>query len=325
MAKRSGIYWWPMVLLAAISLSGCSGGDGSVFQGYVEGDYLYLAAPVGGYLATLDAARGSRAKAGDRLFALADEPERAAFDEAQARERAAREQARNLTEPRRPAEIANLEAQLRAADAALQLSTIQLRQQEDLARRQFVSQARLDEARAAYARDKAQRDALREQIANYRSALGREAERASADAETRAAQAQIEQRRWQVDKKQMLAPADGEISDTYYRPGEWVAAGQPVLSLLPDARRRIRFFVPQGIVATLKPGQRIEARCDGCPQPIAASIDFIAPQAEYTPPVIYSDAAREKLVFRVEAVPAASDAARLRPGLPVDVRLLAGK
>ena len=313
---------WYIMLFATTLLSACSHRDANVYQGYVEGEYLYLAAPVGGYLATLDAARGSRAKAGDRLFTLADEPERAAVDEAQAREQAAREQARNLDAPRRPAEIANLEAQMRAAEAALQLSTTQLHQQEDLARRKFVSQARLDEARAAYARDRAQRDALQEQLANYRSALGREAERAGAAAEARAAEAQIAQRRWQMDRKQMLAPAAGEISDSYYRPGEWVAAGQPVLSLLPDARRRIRFFVPQGVVATLKPGQHIEARCDGCAQAIAATIDFIAPQAEYTPPVIYSDQARAKLVFRVEAVPAASDALRLRPGLPVDVRVL---
>jgi HlyD family secretion protein len=110
------------------------------------------------------------------------------------------------------------------------------------------------------------------------------------------------------------------VADTYYRPGEWVPAGAPVASLLPDARRRLRFYVPETMVAGLAPGQPVVATCDGCAAPIRATIDFIAPQAEYTPPVIYSTGSREKLVFRVEAAPAAEQAAALRPGLPVDVR-----
>ena len=60
--------------------------------------------------------------------------------------------------------------------------------------------------------------------------------------------------------------------------------------------------------------------CDGCGAPIPARIDFIATQAEYTPPVIYSNSQRSRLVFMVEARPDPQDGARLKPGLPVDVR-----
>jgi HlyD family secretion protein len=307
--------------LTLLLLSACSRHDSDVYQGYVEGEYLYLAAPIGGYLGTLDVARGGRAKTGAALFSLAAEPEQHALEEATAREKVAREQARNLAEPRRPSEVAALEAQLRTVEAALALSTTQLRQQEALAKQHFIAEARLDEVRAAYARDKAQVDAARQQLATARTTFGRNAELSGAEAEAQAAQAQVAQRRWQVDKKTMTAPADGEISDTYYRPGEWVPAGQPVLSLLPDDRRRIRFFVGEAVIASLKLGQNVEASCDGCAQAIAAKIDFIAPQAEYTPPVIYSDDARQKLVFRIEAIPAAGDALRLRPGLPLNVRI----
>ena len=62
------------------------------------------------------------------------------------------------------------------------------------------------------------------------------------------------------------------------------------------------------------------AMFDGCPQPVPARISFIANQAEYTPPVIYSREQRSRLVFLVEAYPAVPDAARLHVGLPVDVR-----
>ncbi len=308
-------------LLAAL-LSGCGKAPDGSYQGYIEGEYLYLAAPLGGYLDTLQVARGSRVAAGAPLFSVAAEPEQQGLREAEAREAAAREKVRNLSEPRRQPEVAAIEAQLRAAEAALRLSERQLQQQESLAARAFVSAARVDEVRAARDRDLAQVDAARQQLATYRATLGRQPEVRAAEADVNAAVAQVAQKRWQVEKKVVAAQAAGEIAEIYFRPGEWVPAGAPVASLLPDAQRRLRFFVPETAVATLKPGLKVEARCDGCAAPIRATIDFIAPQAEYTPPVIYSRGSREKLVFRVEAAPAPEQAAGLRPGLPVDVRLV---
>jgi HlyD family secretion protein len=154
-----------------------------------------------------------------------------------------------------------------------------------------------------------------------REALGRSAELRSAEQEVKAAQAQLAQRKWQVDKKKVLIPATGVVNEIYYRVGEWVPAGQPVLSILPDDKRRIRFFVPETQLAGLRIGQAVEANCDGCATPLHAMIDFIAPQAEYTPPVIYSQGSREKLVYRVEAATSHEDAARAHPGMPVEVKL----
>jgi HlyD family secretion protein len=312
------------LLAAAVSaalLAGCSKDKDGSFQGYIEGEYLYLAAPLAGYLDTLQAPRGSRVAQGAPVFSVAADPEQQGLREAEAREIGAREKLRNLSEPRRPHEVAALEAQLRAAEAALQLSETQLRQQESLAARGYVSPAHLDEVRAARARDAAQADAARQQLASFRATLGRVPEMRGAEADVEAARAQVAKKRWEVEKKVMAAPAAGEIAETYFRQGEWVAAGQPVASLLPDNLRRIRFFVPETVVANIRPGSTIAASCDGCQVPIRGSVNFIAPQAEYTPPVIYSRGSREKLVFRVEAVPVPEQAAALRPGLPVDVRL----
>ena len=116
------------------------------------------------------------------------------------------------------------------------------------------------------------------------------------------------------------APADAQVAETFYRLGEWVGAGQPVLALLPPTQIKARFFVPETDVATLKAGDVVQLSCDGCGTPIAARVSRIATQAEYTPPVIYSNAQRAKLVFMVEARPDAADAPRLKPGLPLDVR-----
>ena len=114
------------------------------------------------------------------------------------------------------------------------------------------------------------------------------------------------------------------MTDTFFRVGEWVQAGQPVLALLPPGNVKARFFVPEGVVGRLQMGAAVNIVCDGCAAPIPAKISFISSRAEYTPPVIYSNAQRAKLVFMVEARPSAADGARLKPGQPVDVLPVAG-
>lgn len=242
-------------------LAACGKQAGSNYQGYVEGEWLYLSSPQGGYLESLGVTRGGRAEKGGSAFLLSGD--------------------------QHAAENAALTAQLHAAESALVNANAQLKRQQELEKDRFASASRTDELRSAQAQAAAQVRVLREQLAN----------------------------------KSVRIPAAGEVTETYYRPGEWVPAGQPVLSLLPDDKRRIRFFVPETVIATLHTGHTITASCDSCGDPIAATINFIAAQAEYTPPVIYSQGTREKLVFRIEAVPAAQDAPRLRPGLPVDVSL----
>ncbi|HEX8257956.1 MAG TPA: HlyD family efflux transporter periplasmic adaptor subunit, partial [Allosphingosinicella sp.] len=102
-----------------------------------------------------------------------------------------------------------------------------------------------------------------------------------------------------------------------FQRGEWAGANQPVVALIPDDRVFIRFFVPEGSVAAYRTGRRIAFRCDGCGAPRAATIAYVSPRPEFTPPIIYSREARDRLVFMVEARP--EPGAALTPGLPVDV------
>jgi HlyD family secretion protein len=88
--------------------------------------------------------------------------------------------------------------------------------------------------------------------------------------------------------------------------------------LLPPQNLKVRFFVPEEARAKLAVGTVVAMRCDGCPANLRARVTFIASDAEFTPPVIYSVGSREKLVWMVEAVP---EGAVLSPGQPVDVTL----
>jgi HlyD family secretion protein len=143
--------------------------------------------------------------------------------------------------------------------------------------------------------------------------------------EQRAAQAQVDaarqvlrQSEWRAQQKQQVAPVDAQVADTFFRPGEFVNAGQPVVSLLPPANMKARFYVPEPQLQSIALGGNVTLHCDGC-APIAARVTFIATKPEYTPPVIYSNEQRAKLVFLVEAKPAPADAAKLRPGQPLSV------
>jgi HlyD family secretion protein len=77
--------------------------------------------------------------------------------------------------------------------------------------------------------------------------------------------------------------------------------------------------VPQAILPTIRIGDRIAVQCDGCAKDLVARVRFISAQAEFTPPIIYSQEERARLVFRVEAIP--ERPADLRVGQPVTVAL----
>jgi HlyD family secretion protein len=199
-----------------------------------------------------------------------------------------------LEQEREKASVEEGTQRLTQVQAQLQLAEREQKRQEDLRRQGLSSAQQLDSARTQAETARARVDEI---------------------------DAQLSQARWILVQKTVTAPAAGIVDDVYYRVGEQVAAGAPVLSLLPPQNRKLRFFVPQSDLGRVAIGTNVDVHCDGCEASFAATVRFVAPQAEYTPPVIYSEAARQKLLFLVEAWPAEADALKLKPGQPVEVRL----
>jgi len=308
-------------LIGLFLLFGCENAAENTWQGYIEGEFVLLASPYAGQLQKLHVRRGDEVEAGKPVFALEQESERAARAEAEERLRSAQARLQNLGQGRRAPEIEALQAELKQAQAALELSQIVLAREEKLFKTEATSRAHYDDARGAVARDKARVAAAEAQIRSAQQPLGRDAERKAAEAEVAAARAAVAQAAWRLEQKSVVAPVAARVQDTFFVEGEWVPAGRPVASLLPPGNVKVRFYVSQAILGSLQPGKEIEMHCDGCPAPVSAKITFISSQAEYTPPVLYSRESRGKLVFLVEARPSPADGARLRPGQPVDVRL----
>jgi HlyD family secretion protein len=306
--------------VAALLVGGCAERAQSSWSGYLEGDYVYVASPFGGTLTQLDARRGERVDSGGALYTLDAESERRASEEAAARYEQALAQAADATKGRRADEIAVTRAQLAQARAQAELAVADLVRQQKLIREGFISPAQLDDTQARVERSRAQ---VHELTAALRVARlpARPDERDAAAALAAAQQQVLLHSKWREQQKRMQAPTAAQVADTFFRVGEWVPAGQPVVALLPPGATKARFFVPEAEIGTLAVGQPVTIRCDGCGAPIPARIDWIATQVEYTPPVIYSNEQRSKLVFMVEARPvAARDGERLKPGQPVDVR-----
>ena len=239
--------------LALLLLSaGCSDPKKDRFQGYVEGEFVYVASPLAGQLETLSVQRGQQVTTGQPLFAL---------DEIT--EKAAREQ----------------------IEAALVLSERELARQEKLFRTGVAATQDLDRARSARDQDKRR----------------------------------LDQTNWSFDQKKQATPQSGLVYDTLFRQGEWVAAGKPVVVLLPPQNIKVRAFIPETRVGSIHYGNIARVKVDGVKDSFVGKVSYISPRAEYTPPVIYSRETRAKLVFMVELIFDAQAAANLHPGQPVDV------
>ena len=304
-----------------VGLVACSEKASSTFQGYAESESLHIAAPFAGVLDQLQVTRGQQVAANAPLFVLEQASEAAQRREAEARLAAATARLANLQAARRSSEVDAVRARGQQAKATRELSTLQLAQQEKLFKQGFISQAKLDEARSLYQRDLARVAELNAETRTATISVGREEEIGAAKRDVDAAKAVLAQNDWKVAQKSMIAPLAGLIENTYFSRGEWVPAGQPIVSLLPPDKIKVRFFVSENILGNIKVGQTVSLACSGCGAPIKASITFIAAQPEFTPPVIYSKDSRAKLVFYVEAKPTPEQAVRLHPGQPVDVAL----
>ena len=184
--------------LACALLAACGGRSNDTYQGYMEGEFVLLASPNAGQLQKLLVKRGDRIELGTPVFVLEQESERAARLEAEQRVKSAQARLENLKAARRAPELDAASAQLAQARAARELSAAQLAQQEKLFKGGYISQARLDEARAAYARDTARVAETGAQLRNFRMPLGRNAELEGAETDVAAARAALAQAEWRL-------------------------------------------------------------------------------------------------------------------------------
>lgn len=309
--------WWETPLLSALGL----GSHQTRYLGYVEGETSLIAPPVAGRLVERLVERGGRVKKGDRLFVI--DPVLATAEVTRAEAALAEVQARydNLLTGKRQEEQDVTRGQRREVEASLALAETELQRQTQLFEKAITTRQAYDQAQAQVRqlRSRAASLSAQEKVGDL---AARPEEIAAAKAQVDQSQANLAQMKKRLDDLMPVAPEDALVENTFFNTGEWVPAGTPVISLLPPQRIKLRFFVPEEDMVHAKTGETVGFTCDGCPSGLKAKVTYISPRAEFTPPVIYSQSARTKLVFLIEARPETTQT-KLPPGLPVTVAPLA--
>lgn len=303
--------------ISIISISSCSN-NSNRFQGYMEGEYLYMASMLSGHLDKLNVQRGEIIESKTQLFIIEQTDAALQLQQAQEQLRNSEATLKDMQSGKRKPELDVIRAQIGQAQSSKELAAITLARDEQQFQIGSISKSQLDVSRSNY---KVEVDHLNELQHNLDTANlpGRNEQINAQKALVNSAKANLNDYLWRLDQTITYAPESSLVYDTLYTVGEWVAAGNPVVVLLPPHNLKIRFFVSETMIGSLKLGQRLKISCDGCAPNIFAKITYISNKAEYTPPVIYSNDTRSQLVFRLEAKPEHPDLLSMHPGQPVEV------
>lgn len=292
-----------------------------IWQGYAEADYVKVGPVSQGRVTQLRVERGRQVAAGAPLFDQDDTDEAAALAQARSAEDQARAQLRDLEAPAKPEEIAAARANLADATATLARIRRDLARDTALVGKGFATRQRVDQEQTDLRSAEAREAALKATLSMQQNPSGREAAITARRHAVAMAAAETAQMAWRLAQRHIVAPSDAVVADVLARPGETLAPGDAAVSLLPPGNIFVRFFVGERALAGIHLGDRVKLVCDSCDPRLYGIVSFIAPAAEYTPPVIYSDESREKLVTMIEARPPRDQAVKLNPGEPVEVSL----
>ncbi|WP_097106428.1 HlyD family secretion protein [Hoeflea halophila] len=312
-----------MSFLCAIPLvaglfSACTA-DEPLAVGYVEGEYVLVSPIETAQIVELAVRRGDRVTAGSPLARLEKRDAEIAVAQAAAGLAQAERQLANLEQGRRPEEVASIAASLRSAEAQATEAERVLQRQADLLKQGISTQASYDSAATAVELNRAKVSELEANLA-VAKLPARVNEIKAAQAAVDQAGAVLESAQWRLAKRVLTIPQSGVVSDIIRNSGEVAGPQAPVLSVLPDDALKLRVYVPETALSRIAVGRVLSVRCDGCGEGMEATVSYVSPDPEFTPPVIYSLDNRQKLVYLVEARPHA-DAWALAPGQIVDVVL----
>jgi HlyD family secretion protein len=301
--------------LIAIVIPGFGTDQAQHFNGYVKARYVYAAATTSGPIETISVREGDRVLEGDLLFRLRAEQQIALLQAAEARVAAADAGLKNLTTGGREDEVDVVRASLQKAEADLKLAQDTATRSGKLLDEGLIAQSKYDQDRATLASAEAAVKQLAAQL-KVAELPARSEQQVQAEANLTAAQADAEKANADLADRTITAPAAGRIERIYFDAGEIVAAGTPVLSILPEGALKVKFYVPETARAQFALGDKLAVSCDGCPDGLTATLSYFASDPQFTPPVIYSRDERQRLSFMIEAT---LDDASLHPGQPVTV------
>jgi len=269
-AAVGGYVWWrlsPPPLPAGIAMS----------NGRLEAIHIDIATKLAGRIESVLVREGDFVEAGQVVARMDTSVLRAQLREAQAQ----------LAKAHTAVATANAVVAQRASELALANSVLE--RSEQLVQSGFISAQKLDTDRSQLQVTKATLVASQSQAAEARTAVS-------------AAEATVERIGADIEDSVLRAPTAGRVQYRLAEPGEVLAAGGKVISMLNLAEVYMTVFLPEAIAGRLAVGAEARLVFDAAPQYVVpAHVTFVAAEAQFTPKTVETATERQKLVFRVKA------------------------
>jgi HlyD family secretion protein len=313
--------WLTIMVVGVCFISGCNNHNNATFQGYVEGKYTYVSSAVSGHLQELYVEKGNVIKKSQLLFKLDPEPENSQLQMAKQNLAHDEQILEDSLKGGRETIIKAIEAKRAQIIAETDLNKKTLDRYQNLYKTRTIDKASLDDAVTTY---QTSIEKLKEVDANLAEAKmgARENVIAAQKALVESDIAAVNKAEWTLTQKTVYAqPNESFVFDTLHEKGEFIPAGEAVIVLLPRETFKVIFFIPQHTLSQVHMDEKIHFTCDACHATYEANISFIAPDPEYTPPVIFSKETRDKLVYRIEAKIVPEAITKINVGQPVDVKI----
>ncbi|WP_418790016.1 HlyD family secretion protein [Phosphitispora sp. TUW77] len=335
--KINGMLLIGAVILIFVSITGCSGNDfnGVSASGTVSAAEVNMTAEIGGRIIDVTVKEGVYVKKGEVLGHLESKIQALQVNSAEAVLCAAIEKAKETKAGNRAQLIAQAQMTIEQVDSlqqgarqAMENSRGTLERMKELFIEGGVTQQQVSDAETAYATAKAQYESYGSQKKSAEQHLDLLKSGATrevlniADAGVTQAQANLEIAKTNLEKTILYAPVDGIISSVNFNEGEVVLAGSRVLTIMETKDMWIDVYVSETELPKIKLGQQAEINIDAFPEKVFhGEVNFISPEAEFTPKNLQTKDERVNMVFGVRvAVIDGKDI--LKTGLPADVKIL---
>lgn len=303
------------------TLTGCDVRSNLTFNGYSYGDFIYLSNFSTEEIEAVYVKKGQHVSKGQPLLKMDTYNLQNTMNIAERNYLSEQELLTDLLSGERPEELNVIRAQLERAISAASLAKSQLSRFQKLYSTQVISAEEWQRASNDYSQKTASVRELQHQL-EARQLPARQSQINHQQLRVESANLQRDKAIRDIQQSTLFAPQDAIVFDTLYLAGERPTAGQPVISLLPDGNLKIRFYIPETQLGSISVGMKVSLRCDGCSRTFTGRVNYISPQAEYTPPVIYSTVRREKLIYMAEAIPEFVKPGEIKVGQPFEVELV---
>jgi HlyD family secretion protein len=318
--KRS---FFLLIAIPVVFLQGCNEKvDGDVyFQGYSYGEYTYLFANADGVISKIPVKKGDFVEKGATLIEMDDFQLKNNYLIAVQRLNQEESEFKSLTNGVKEQELEVVKSQLNQAILSEKLAFRNLERNKKLFSSKAISAIEIDHILTEYENKKEKVNELNKQLKAMMSPVQKD-KLAVKKHQIESARLQTVKAKWEWSQSKLIAPISSQVTDIIYSEGESIRAGKPIISLLPENKIKVRFFVPEHLLGTIKTNMKVAFKCSGCGEELFGIIRYISPQAEYTPPVIYSNESKSKLVYMIEAEQEEKSNATIKVGQPINVRVL---